>query len=178
MLIKGLLLTLYILRWSLELLLIYIEIPVPNHQNTSSLFGNCSQSVVVFFLHFITTFGSFTTVGQFRIFHSFIWTINNRWMFYNIWTINNNLVMYNIWTRLTIVWSFTTFGQFSTFELLTIFGPFTTVGLLIQVLKCKWAKVPSFTSKCTMLAITYNPLISILYTPIINTNQIKIIQDN
>jgi hypothetical protein len=29
-----------------------------------------------------------------------------------------------------------------------------------------------------VLAITYNPLISILYTPIINTNQIKIIQYN
>jgi hypothetical protein len=29
----------------------------------------------VFFLHFITTFGSFTTVGQFRTFHSFIWTM-------------------------------------------------------------------------------------------------------
>ena len=105
-------LTLYILRWSLELLLIYIEVPVPSHQNTSSWFGNCSQSVVfLFFLHFITTFGSFTTVGQFRTFCSCIWTINNRW------TIYNNLVMYNIWTRLTIVWSFTTFGQFSTFAL-------------------------------------------------------------
>jgi hypothetical protein len=42
MLIKGLLLTLYILRWSLELLLIYIEVPVPNHQNISSWFGNCT----------------------------------------------------------------------------------------------------------------------------------------
>jgi hypothetical protein len=43
----GLLLTLYILRWSLELLLIYIEVPVPNHQNTSSWFGNCSRPNVV-----------------------------------------------------------------------------------------------------------------------------------
>jgi hypothetical protein len=42
MLINGLLLTLYILRWSLELLLIYIEVPVPNHQNASS----CSSNVV------------------------------------------------------------------------------------------------------------------------------------
>ena len=138
MLIKGLLLTLYILRWSLELLLIYIEVPVPNHQNTSSWFGNCSQSVVGFILHFITTFGSFTTVGQFRTFRSFIWTINNRWMFYNIWTIYNNLVMYNIWTRLTIVWSFTTFElfrftivwSFTTFGSFTIFGQFTTFGSL------------------------------------------------
>ena len=39
MLIKGLLLTLYILRCNLELLLIDIEaqqVPVPSHQNTSS----------------------------------------------------------------------------------------------------------------------------------------------
>ena len=36
MLIKGLLLPLYILRLSLELLLIYIEVPVPSHQDNSS----------------------------------------------------------------------------------------------------------------------------------------------
>jgi hypothetical protein len=38
----------------LELLLIYIEVPVPNHQNTSSCFGNCSQSVVVFFFYILS----------------------------------------------------------------------------------------------------------------------------
>jgi hypothetical protein len=51
----------------------------------SPTFGNCSQSVVLFFfLHFITTFGSFTTVGQFRTFSSFIWTIYNNLVVYNI----------------------------------------------------------------------------------------------
>ena len=123
MLIKGLLLTLYMLRWSLELLLIYIEVPVPSHQNTSSWFWNCSQSVVVFFLtfyhniwitykqldnleHSVHLYGQLTTVGLFELF------------------------------RLTIVWSFTTFGQFTEFEpfttfgQFTIFGPFTTFGLL------------------------------------------------
>jgi hypothetical protein len=34
--------------------------------------------LVGFFLHFIATFGSFTTIGQFRTFRSFIWTVNNR----------------------------------------------------------------------------------------------------
>jgi hypothetical protein len=58
MIINGLLLTLYILRWSLELLLIYIEVPVPSHQNTSSWFGNCSQSDIELFLLIINSFVS------------------------------------------------------------------------------------------------------------------------
>ena len=85
MLINGLLLTLYILRWSLELLLIYIEVPVPNHQNSSSWFGNCSQSVVgIFYIlsqqldnleHSAHLYGQLTTVGLFTTFGQFttIW---------------------------------------------------------------------------------------------------------
>jgi hypothetical protein len=89
MLINGLLLTLYILRWSLELLLTYIEVPVPNHQNASSWFGNCSQSVVVVFFYYILSqhldhlqqldnlkhsaylYGQLTTVGLFTTFGQF-----------------------------------------------------------------------------------------------------------
>jgi len=124
MLIKGLLLTLYILRWSLELLLINIEVPVPNHQNTSSWFWNCSQSVVflVFFYilsqyldhlqqldnleHFSHLYGQLTIVGCFTTFE-----------------------------LLTILWSFTTFGQFTTFGLLTILWSFKTFGSL-QCIAC------------------------------------------
>jgi hypothetical protein len=118
MLIKGLLLTLYILRWSLELLLIYIEVPVPSHQNTSSWFWNCSQSVVGFFWFFYILsphldhlqqldnleqsahlYGQLTTVGCFKTFGQFT----------TIWSFTR-------FELLTILWSFTIFGPFTTFE--------------------------------------------------------------
>ena len=130
MLIEGLLLTLYILRWSLELLLIYIEVPVPSRQNTSSWFWNCSQSVVFFFYilsqhldhlqqldnleHSAHLYGQLTTAWCFTTFGQY-----------------NNLIIYNIWTIvLTILWSFTTFGQFKTYGPFTTFGQFTTFELL------------------------------------------------
>jgi hypothetical protein len=124
MLIKGLLLTLYILRWSLALLLIYIEVPVPNHQNTSSWFGNCSQSVVVND-HTIVNLNSSNVVNDHTIVnlnssnvvndHTIVnlnssnvvhdqivvncpRTINNIWTIHNIWTIYN-------------IWIITIFGQ-------------------------------------------------------------------
>jgi hypothetical protein len=56
-------------------LLIYIEVPVPSQGNTKLVDFGIIPKVgffVVVFLHFITTFGSFTTVEQFTTFRSFI----------------------------------------------------------------------------------------------------------
>jgi hypothetical protein len=60
-------------------------------------------------LHFITTFGSFTTVGQFRTFAHLYGQLTTVGLFTTIWSCTTFELF-----RLTIVCSFTTFGQFTT----------------------------------------------------------------
>jgi hypothetical protein len=113
MLIKGLLLTLYILRWSLELLLIYIEVPVPNHQNTSSWFGNCSQSVVFFFYILSQHLDHLQQLDNLE--HSA-----------------------HLYGQLTTVGLFTTIWSCTTFELLTIVCLFTTISKSTTSILVAW----------------------------------------